>query len=80
MNEAKIIKNIDELGRLGIPKHIRRALGVNDGEPVELFLEGNALIIKKSSEECLFCESNEELTYFKGKYICKECIARLSEL
>ena len=78
MNDAKIIKSIDELGRLGIPKHVRRALGVQTGEQVELILDNDTLIIKKSNEGCHFCDGNERLTYFRGTCICADCIALLT--
>ena len=77
MNEAKITKCIDELGRLGIPKHMRQALGVKDGEPVELYLDGNTLIIKRVNNGCIFCENSEALTLFNAKYVCSDCISKL---
>lgn len=73
MNDAKIIKKIDELGRLVVPKHIRGALGVKIGESVELIADGNTLIIRKFNECCEFCGKAEELTEFKGKFICSDC-------
>ena len=78
MKDTKITKTIDELGRLGIPKHMRKALGVEDGEPVELYLDGNTLIIKKASNACIFCDNTESLTLFNGKYVCAECTSKLT--
>ena len=80
MKDGRILKSIDELGRLGIPKHMRQALGVNDGEAVELTLEGDTLIIRKSSEDCLFCGGKTGLITFNGKQICAGCISKLTSL
>jgi transcriptional pleiotropic regulator of transition state genes len=80
MKDGKIIKHIDELGRLGIPKHMRQALGVEDNAPVELTLDGNTLLVKKPVEECVFCEGTTSLILFNGKHICPSCIAKLTVL
>ena len=78
MNDTRITKSIDELGRLGIPKHMRKALGVTDGEPVELSMEGDTLIIRRAKQGCIFCENTASLTLFNGKYICSDCISKLA--
>lgn len=42
-----MIRRIDELGRIVIPKEIRRNLGIRDGENVEIFTENDSIILKK---------------------------------
>lgn len=80
MKDSKIIKNIDELGRLGIPKHMRQALGVDDGEPLELTLDGDTLLLRKAQSECVFCQSTAALILFKDKNVCTSCVAKLTAL
>ena len=50
MKLAGIVRRIDELGRIVIPKEIRRTLHIKNGENLEIFIDGNKVILKKYSE------------------------------
>lgn len=41
MRATGIIRRTDDLGRIVIPKEIRRKMGVRDGEPMEIYLDGS---------------------------------------
>ena len=45
-----IRRNIDDLGRIVIPKEIRRNLGIRDGESLEIFTDEDSIILKKHSQ------------------------------
>ncbi len=47
MKSTGVIRRIDELGRIVIPKEIRRNLGIRDGENVEIFTDSDSIILKK---------------------------------
>ena len=47
MKSTGVIRRIDELGRIVIPKEIRRTLGIRDGENVEIYTENDSIILKK---------------------------------
>lgn len=47
MKATGIIRRMDDLGRIIIPKEIRRTLGVEEGTPFEIYIEPNAIILKK---------------------------------
>ena len=40
MKATRIIRRVDDLGRIVIPKEIRRSVGIREGEPLEIFIEG----------------------------------------
>ncbi len=50
MTKSGITRRIDELGRIVVPKEIRNNLGIRDGEPLEIYIENNSIIIKKYSQ------------------------------
>ena len=50
MLETGIIRKIDELGRVVIPKEIRKNLKVNEGDPIEIFIDDNNHIILRSTQ------------------------------
>lgn len=47
MKVTGIVKRVDDLGRIVIPKTVRREMGIAEGTPLELFIEKDALIYKK---------------------------------
>lgn len=49
MNSTGIVRRIDELGRIVIPKEIRRTLRITEGDPMELFFMDGGVFIKKYS-------------------------------
>ena len=79
MKSTGIVRNIDELGRLVVPKEMRTSLDINCNDPVEITMEDDKIIIKKYTAYCLFCGDNGELTVFKGKKICNKCRDELSK-
>ncbi len=78
MKTSGIIRHIDELGRIVIPKEMRRALEIAAEDPVEILMEGDSIRLKKHQTSCVFCGSTEELSEFKGKTLCRACLDELT--
>ena len=79
MKSTGIVRNIDELGRVVVPKEIRKKLGIASTDPVEIYVEGDKIILTKYLPVCHFCGSYDGLTDLKGKNICSSCINELKE-
>ena len=77
MKATGFVKKIDEMGRVVIPKDIRQAINVDHGDVLQFFVEDDSIIMKKFSDACVFCGSDESLTELNGKHVCAECIAKL---
>lgn len=52
MKATGIIRRIDDLGRVVIPKEIRRNCNIREGEPLEIFLEDGGVVFKKYLPNC----------------------------
>ena len=50
MKQTGVTRKIDELGRIVIPKEIRKNLGIRDGEALEIFTSEDSIILKKYFE------------------------------
>jgi transcriptional pleiotropic regulator of transition state genes len=79
MKSTGIIRNIDELGRIVIPKEIRKKFGLSSTDPVEIFIEGDKIVLTRYQASCSFCDSCENIVEFKGKKICKACLYELKK-
>ena len=73
MKFTGIVRKIDDLGRLTIPREIRSTLGINLGDDVEIFVSGHYVIMKKHEPNCLFCGAETEITIYQGRPICNKC-------
>ena len=52
MKSTGIIRRIDDLGRIIIPKEIRRNLGIREGDPLEIFVEGEMVCYSRYEPAC----------------------------
>ena len=77
MKSTGIVRKIDDLGRIVIPIETRRTLGMEIKDPVEIFIDGENIVLKKYQPSCVFCGQAKDVTEFKGKKICKECLKEL---
>ena len=80
MKSTGIIRSIDELGRIVVPKEIRSKMGIESQDPIEIYVEEDKIILKKYENCCSFCGGNENLTNFKGKMLCSDCIGEIKEI
>ena len=79
MRSLGIVRNLDQLGRLVIPKETRRMFNLNEGEPVEIFTDEDKIIIKKYNPGCQCCGDMKDVKEYKGIRICKKCLNELSD-
>ncbi len=79
MKSTGIVRPVDELGRVVVPKELRRTLGIGNGDPVEVFTEDDKIILRKYRPGCVFCDNVDDLSEYQGKLICGECIRKLRE-
>ncbi|MCR5637167.1 MAG: AbrB/MazE/SpoVT family DNA-binding domain-containing protein [Clostridiales bacterium] len=79
MSKARKICTIDTLGRIVIPVGVRRELDIKEGERLELSLEKNLITLKKITDSCIFCSSEDNLTEYKDKFICESCLKNIGK-
>ena len=77
MKSTGIVRKIDELGRIVVPKELRRTLNIEEKDGLEIFTEGNTIILRKYEPACVFCGQADDVTVHKGKKICKPCRVEL---
>jgi len=75
-----IVRKVDELGRVVIPIELRRTLGIDKKDALEIYVDDEHIILKKYEPACIFCDNAKDIQTYKGKNICKECLAELRKL
>lgn len=77
MKSTGIVRKVDELGRVVIPIELRRTLDIAEKDALEIFVDGEMIVLKKYAPACIFCGQAKDVTQFKGKNICPDCIAQI---
>jgi AbrB family transcriptional regulator, transcriptional pleiotropic regulator of transition state genes len=77
MKSTGIVRRVDELGRVVIPIELRRTLEIAEKDALEIYVDGEQIILKKYQPACIFCGNAKDVTNFKGKNICKTCHGEL---
>ncbi|MEC5308783.1 AbrB/MazE/SpoVT family DNA-binding domain-containing protein [Bacillus thuringiensis] len=81
MKATGIVRKIDELGRIVIPKELRKTLNIDIKDPMEIFTEEDSIILKKyeSNMTCIITGeiSSENVSLCNGKIILSPEGARL---
>lgn len=80
MKSTGILKSVDELGRIVLPKKMRENLDIDIRDKVEIFVEGDRIILQKYVPACIFCDSTEDIVVFNGKRLCTGCLESLKRM
>lgn len=74
MKSTGIVRKVDELGRVVIPIELRRTLGIDEKDALEIYVDNEKIVLKKYEPACVFCNSADDVQTYKGKLVCKECV------
>ncbi|KJS18805.1 MAG: AbrB family transcriptional regulator [Peptococcaceae bacterium BICA1-8] len=73
MKSTGIVRKVDELGRVVIPIELRRTLGIDEKDALEIYVDNEKIILKKYEPACVFCGNADNVQTYKGKLVCSEC-------
>jgi transcriptional pleiotropic regulator of transition state genes len=56
-----------------IPIELRRTLGIDEKDALEIYVDSEKIILKKYEPACIFCGNADSVQHFRGKNVCREC-------
>ena len=77
MKSTGIVRKVDELGRIVLPIEMRRTLDIAEKDALEIYVDGDNIILRKYQPTCIFCDNAKNVINFKRKNVCPDCIAKL---
>jgi transcriptional pleiotropic regulator of transition state genes len=81
MKATGIVRRVDDLGRIVLPKELRRYLMINEADPLEIYVDGDMIILKKYAPGCMICgETTDDAIEVNGNTICMKCARSISSL
>ena len=78
MKSTGVVRQLDTLGRIVLPIELRRTMDIGVKDMLEIFVEDDQIILKKYHPSCVFCSDARDVVPYKGKLVCKNCLAELS--
>ena len=79
MKATGIVRKVDELGRVVLPVEMRRTMNIDEQDSMEIYVEGNTVMLKKYEPDCIFCGETKNVTQFRGKNVCRKCLKELKK-
>ena len=80
MKSTGVVRRVDELGRIVIPIELRRTLDIAEKDALEIYVDGEQIILKKYEPACIFCGDARDVTNYRGKNICKACFEEMKNV
>lgn len=79
MKSTGIIRKIDELGRIVLPIELRRKMDISEKDSLEIYVDGDSVILKKYEPTCIFCGESKNVISYKDKNVCASCVQELKQ-
>ena len=73
MKSTGIVRRVDDLGRVVLPMELRKVLDIEPRDALEIFMDGNSIILRKYEPQCAFCGESSDVMIFKSRNVCRCC-------
>ena len=80
MKSTGIVRKLDQLGRIVIPKELRTTFDIKETDPIEIFVDGTDIVLRKYQKSCVFCGESDGLVEFGGKVVCADGLKKIKKL
>ncbi len=77
MKSTGIVRKVDELGRIVLPIELRRTMNIEVKDSLEIYVDGDQIVLKKYEPSCIFCGNAKDIIHYKGKNVCRACLQEL---
>ena len=79
MKSTGIVRRVDELGRVVIPIELRNKFGITEKDPMEIYVDGSSIILKKYEPNCIFRGSSKKLIDHNGRLFCEKSAEKIGK-
>ena len=80
MKSTGVVRKLDSLGRIVLPAELRETMDIGPKNAMEIYTEGETIILKKYAPACTFCGDATNITLYKGKRVCRGCLEEMMAL
>jgi transcriptional pleiotropic regulator of transition state genes len=80
MKSMGIVRKIDDLGRIVIPRELRKSMNIAERDAMEIYTDGDCIVLKKYSPADIFTGEMDDLVEYKGKKVSVNTIKELARI
>ena len=80
MKATGIVRKVDVLGRIVLPIELRKNLEIEKEDPIEIYVDGDYILLKKYEPACVFCGNAKDVKRIREKNVCSDCVKELQAL
>lgn len=80
MRDTGVVRKLDELGRVTLPIELRKTMGLEEKDPLHIYVKDNQIILVKDEPSDIFTGETEELITFHGKKVSRKSILELAKM
>ena len=80
MTSTGIVRKLDQLGRITLPKELRKSFGIEEGTSLEFFTDDDKIIVKVYHPSDIFTGRCEDLIEYKGMRVSKASIREMAQI
>lgn len=80
LKSTGIVRKVDELGRVVIPIELRRTLGISEKDALEIYVDGERIVLKKYEPACIFTGEVDKTIHYKNKVVSRKCVEEMYAL
>jgi transcriptional pleiotropic regulator of transition state genes len=78
LKSTGVVRKVDELGRVVVPIELRRTLEIGEKDPLEIFVDGDRIILKKYQPGCHQCGEVGVPLFGPKHNVCEKCVKKMS--
>ncbi len=79
MKATGIVRPVDDLGRITLPKELRLTLNINEKDPLEIYMDGESIVLKRYKPGCAACGAARRLVTHWSVTLCEDCVKVFSK-
>ena len=80
MKATGIVRKVDVLGRIVLPIELRKNLDIEKEDPIEIYVDGDYILLKKYEPACIFCGNAKNVRRIRDKNVCEDCLKEIRSL
>jgi len=80
MKATGIVRKVDVLGRIVLPIELRKNLDIEKEDPIEIYVDGDYILLKKYEPACIFCGNAKDVKRIRDKNVCADCLKEIQSL
>lgn len=79
MRSTGIVRQLDEVGRVVLPKELRETYDLRNKDSIEILTTEDGILLKKYNPGCDLCGGFQGIRMYHSKKICIECRKEIAE-